>query len=253
MEFYDGSMMSMINTDEYNFATNWKQLPNLDIPIIFHTVKFESVAEADGKSLFSISEINKIVEYVENLMKFGFSSTRQVKQEQIGIVTPYTSQVKKLRDRLGKYPKIDVGTTEFFQGREKPIMIISTVRTEALKDCTNFLDNPRVGKNITSFNLLIRNYLQRINVLLSRAKSLMIIIGNLEKLSKFRSWQPFIRHCLLNGLARKGALHEADDGEEVLIERLKFSMRFDESSSESESEENNEDEFDDSSEDSSVE
>lgn len=146
MEFYDGSMMSMINTDEYNFATNWKQLPNLDIPIIFHTVKFESVAEADGKSLFSISEINKIVEYVENLMKFGFSSTRQVKQEQIGIVTPYTSQVKKLRDRLGKYPKIDVGTTEFFQGREKPIMIISTVRTEALKDCTNFLDNPRVGK-----------------------------------------------------------------------------------------------------------
>lgn len=145
MEFYDGSMVSMISTDEYNFATNWKQLPNSDIPIIFHAVKFESVAEADGKSLFNSSEINKVVEYVENLIKFGFSSTRQVKQEQIGIVTPYTAQVKKLRERLGKYPKIDVGTTEFFQGREKPIMIISAVRTEALKDCSNFLDNPRVG------------------------------------------------------------------------------------------------------------
>lgn len=78
--------------------------------------------------------------------------------------------------------------------------------------------------------------------MLTRAKSLMIIVGNLEKLSKFQSWQPFIRHCLLNGLARKGALHDADDGEDVLIERLQFSMRINESSTESESDENDEDE-----------
>lgn len=74
--------------------------------------------------------------------------------------------------------------------------------------------------------------LQRVNVLLTRAKSLMIIVGNLDKLAKFPSWQPFIRHCLRNGLARTGALRDTNDDEEVLMERLTV-MRLDDSSTES--------------------
>lgn len=153
-EFYSDSMESRISSEDYNFAMNWKQLPNPDVPIIFDVTKTESKEEADGVSLFNDGEVAKAFEYVENLINIGFSScssssssaslTRKVKQEQIGIVTPYTGQVKKLRAQFENYPKIDIGTTEFFQGREKPVMIISAVRTENLNENIDFLDNPRV-------------------------------------------------------------------------------------------------------------
>lgn len=123
---------------------NWKQLPNLDIPIIFHSIKSESVMETDGKSLFNVNEVHKVSEYVENLMNVGLSANGKVKQEQIGIVTPYIAQVKMIRAHFKKYPNIDIGTTEFFQGREKPIMIISAVRTTNLNENIDFLDNPKV-------------------------------------------------------------------------------------------------------------
>lgn len=65
--------------------------------------------------------------------------------------------------------------------------------------------------------------LQRLNVLLTRAKSLMIVIGNREKLYNFPSWQIFIKFCFRKGVARSGALlgvHEewSDDLEEKTID-----------------------------------
>ena len=53
------------------------------------------------------------------------------------------------------------------------------------------------------------------NVLLTRAQSLMIIIGNVRKLNSFVPWERFIDHCMRNGLVRTG--HLDDDG---TIERV---------------------------------
>lgn len=59
------------------------------------------------------------------------------------------------------------------------------------------------------------------NVLLTRAKSLMIIIGNLEKLKLISSWERFIEHCIKSGLARRGPLiDDVDVNGQVLMERF---------------------------------
>ena len=50
----------------------------------------------------------------------------------IGVIAPYRRQVLKLRERLaqkGWRQHIDVGTTEEFQGQEKKVIIVSTVRS----------------------------------------------------------------------------------------------------------------------------
>lgn len=145
--FYESSMEQMVSSEIHNFAKGWIQLPNPDIPVIFHSVEAEAVEakEIDGLSKFNIEEIEHVVEYVESLVNVGLTEGKKVKQNQIGIASPYTAQVKRLRERLYKdYPLIDVGTAEFYQGREKPVMIITAVRTNNLD--SNFMDNHRVWK-----------------------------------------------------------------------------------------------------------
>jgi helicase MOV-10 len=145
--FYNSSMEQMVSAEDHNFAMGWKQLTDTNIPIVFHSVEGEAVEilEYDGVSKFNIEEIEQIFDYLQNLMEFGLSTNKKVYQNQIGIASPYTAQVKKLRERLRDvYPFIDIGTTEFFQGREKPIMIISAVRTNNDGCMNNFMDDPRV-------------------------------------------------------------------------------------------------------------
>lgn len=142
--FYDKSMDSMVSAQDYKLAMKWKQLPNPDFPIIFHSVKAESMGNHDGLSWNNADEVDLVLAYVENLLKFGLPECKTIKQVQIGVASPYRAQVKLLRDRLRKFPLIDVGTTEFFQGREKPIMIISAAKSRNLAKTQDFLDNPRV-------------------------------------------------------------------------------------------------------------
>lgn len=223
--FYDSSMEPMISTAEHNFAKDWMQLPNAGIPFIFHSISSESVSE--GTSIFNVLEAELVFKYVQNLIETGIGSKGKIKQEQIGVASPYLAQVKNIRSKIeGKFPRIDIGTTEFFQGREKPIMIISAVKTQHLNENIDFLDNPR-----------------RLNVLLTRAKSLMIIVGNIEKLYRFPSWQRLIEHCVKSGVARKGELRNEPDENGILMEKVEQMPRFqDESSSDEDSSEDTSDE-----------
>lgn len=68
-----------------------------------------------------------------------------LKQSDIGIVTPYKMQCKKItRDcRNRTWNKITVGTAEVFQGKEKPVMIVSTVRAGG--KYLGFVNDPRVS------------------------------------------------------------------------------------------------------------
>lgn len=106
--------------------------------------------------------------------------------DDIGIITPYTQQVKKIRTAITQsnlaMPK--VGTVEEFQGQERKIILLSTVRTmeHQLKDdkrySLGFIQSP-----------------ERMNVAISRARALLVIFGNPKLLSIDPNWKFLIEYC----------------------------------------------------------
>lgn len=48
----------------------------------------------------------------------------------IGVVTPYALQANLMKNLLGEYKSVKIGTVEEFQGDERDIILVSTVRTD---------------------------------------------------------------------------------------------------------------------------
>ena len=81
-------------------------------------------------SFFNQYEMETVVNYVHTLLEGG-PSREPVGQKDIGIISPYIRQVYKLKAKLKDkgWGDIEVGTTETYQGREKRVILISTVRS----------------------------------------------------------------------------------------------------------------------------
>lgn len=99
----------------------------------------------------------------------------------IGIITPYKKQVIIIKEYLNRFYEndwridIEVNTIDGFQGREKDVIIFSTVRSG---DTIGFLADTR-----------------RMNVAITRAKFGLWVIGKMECLEKNRDWGEFVLHC----------------------------------------------------------
>ncbi|KAL9922540.1 putative RNA helicase armi [Glossina fuscipes fuscipes] len=109
--------------------------------------------------------------------------------ESIGIITPYLKQAKHLRklfdDADVAMPKI--GSVEEFQGQERNIILIATVRPS----------KEHIPSDVRHALGLIQNE-KRINVTLSRARYLLIIYGNPDLLLWDRRWRAIIKYCVDN-------------------------------------------------------
>lgn len=94
--------------------------------------------------------------------------------------------VDLLKEADFQIPKI--GSVEEFQGQEYSVIILSTVRsngkyvTTDIKHKLGFIASPR-----------------RVNVSITRAKALMIIIGNGDLLMTDRTWRSVITYCVEHG------------------------------------------------------
>jgi len=190
--FYDGELKAVGDEMKTNFLCQWAGLPQKRFPIIFHGVLGKDEREEKSPSFFNRSEATIVMNYVRNLLE---ERSLGIKPSEIGIISPYKQQVKKLRQCLaaekGKgdlRKEIRVGSVEEFQGTESPIIIISTVRSseEYLKMDAEFklgfLKNPK-----------------RFNVAITRAKALLIIVGNPFVLCKDEQWKTLVDFCIENG------------------------------------------------------
>lgn len=93
-----------------------------------------------------MKEVLAVVDLIKRLVGYEVNN-KKVKESDIGVVTPYRSQCKKITKmchRLNLYD-INIGTAEVFQGREKAIMIVSTVRTGGV---LGFVSCERVSDSI---------------------------------------------------------------------------------------------------------
>lgn len=175
--FYHSVLEAKQKKEIADFAIGWERLPNKNFPLIFHSILNPS--EMDGTSLFNNEEIHVVATYVNRLLQDGIND-KKVHAIDIGIICPYGAQRKRLEQRFKYVSDLEVGTVDAFQGREKLIIIMSTVRSKT----------PTVG--------FLKNE-KRLNVALTRAKALLIVVGNGETLQMNKLWYKFLNYCFQNG------------------------------------------------------
>ena len=131
----------------------------------------------------------------------------------IGVLTPYSSQLRELRRQyqqsLTKDQQlwVESNTVDAFQGREKDIVIFTCVRAGAQKGIGFVADT------------------RRMNVALTRAKQAIWVVGNAAALGRNRDWRKYMRcdhqfYPLLSGArtndhvssCRRSHLREAGHG-----------------------------------------
>ncbi|KAM4759750.1 LOW QUALITY PROTEIN: helicase MOV-10 [Cyanocitta cristata] len=199
--FYDNELKVCKSNglDIQNLYCTWEELPKKGFPIIFHGVCGEDQREAKSPSFFNTAEIEVLVHYLKKLLQSqGKGSCPTVSPKEIGIISPYRKQVEKIRKAitsldpdLQKLPDISqlkVGSVEEFQGQERHVILISTVRS-----CSTYLQFDQ------TFRLGFLKNPKRLNVAITRAKALLIVVGNPAVLSKDHHWHRFLRYCKEEG------------------------------------------------------
>uniref|UniRef100_A0AAX7VB60 RNA helicase n=1 Tax=Astatotilapia calliptera TaxID=8154 RepID=A0AAX7VB60_ASTCA len=87
--------------------------------------------------------------------------------------------------RWSDLKELKVGSVEEFQGQERKIIMVSTVRSSI-----NYVKMDR------DFNIGFLSNEKRFNVALTRARSLLIVVGNPVILKKDPTWEKFISYCV---------------------------------------------------------
>lgn len=176
-EFYDSRLLDGDNMAQVN-ARPWHQQFPLT-PYRFFDIKSTETQDRRSKSYFNTTEITVAWELVDALEKL-FVSSGQSLDGKIGIISPYKEQIFKLKTAfVSRYGKpilnaIDFNTVDGFQGQEKEVIIMSCVRANNNK-AVGFLSDVR-----------------RMNVALTRAKTTLWVLGNLQTLNSNRVWRDLI-------------------------------------------------------------
>lgn len=152
--FYDGELIPKAGPHITEIALNWSFLPNRKVPLIFHSVVGFTKHQENSHSLYNEREVSYVVAYIREIIKNGIKG-RGIKQSEIGIISPYRKQCDDIKNKLRNFgwKEIEVGSVEQFQGQEKTVIILSTVRSKT--HTVGFLDNPKVS----FFSLLKKNKL----------------------------------------------------------------------------------------------
>ena len=159
--------------------------------------KYETVTVIDGESKqvaytnptearIIASVLERIcMPLMDGLTVLDYKGEKTIDIGDLGIITPYKAQIKCIKDAIyerflksGQFGKpqiesiisrIEIDTVDSFQGRDKEIILYSFVRSN--EDCKiGFLDE-----------------LRRLNVTITRAKRLIIMVGDSYTLTKTRS------------------------------------------------------------------
>ena len=169
-EFYDNNLKSDSSVDDININdildSNQKEEALLFIDT--SDVDFDGETHLkDSKSIVNKLEADICVQITQDYLNDG------VEESDIGIISPYADQVKLIQENT----PVEVKTVDGFQGREKEIIIISTVRSNEYGNI-GFLKD-----------------LRRLNVAITRAKRKLIIIGNKDTLINNQTYERLIRFC----------------------------------------------------------
>lgn len=149
-------------------------------PVVFVDVDgTESWRKRFGAAINS-SEIEVASELVDR-----FVTEEVVPEEELGVITPYRGQRSMIADATQNHGGVEVSTVDGFQGRERDVIIFSTVNTE--KGGLRFAGNPN-----------------RFNVASTRPKTRFIMIGNRSAIEAKAAWGNPIKEFIEYAAGRGG-------------------------------------------------
>ena len=156
--FYDGRIHTGIKS-KHRQPPKGFQWPSTEFPIAFCDV--HGTEEKRGNSYVNLAEVVRVESVLRALLKPG-----DLQQHDIGIISPYTSQVLNIKQHVQAITKgrrdgpVEVSSIDGFQGREKEVIIVSTTRAN------------KEG------NLGFVKDFCRMNVTLTRAKRGIVVVGH---------------------------------------------------------------------------
>jgi helicase MOV-10 len=168
--FYDGELRACADQNDVGrfVGAELLQGANRMVPMLFVNVNGREEREPHSPSRFNGAE-------VEVALRYAIEGTRAVGAAQVGVITPYRLQADKLKAALTDRgvstggDGLRVGTVEEFQGMERHVIVISTVRaTEGGVD-GEFEARRDIGFVADA---------KRFNVAVTRARSLLVVVGN---------------------------------------------------------------------------
>ncbi|EQC36827.1 hypothetical protein SDRG_05659 [Saprolegnia diclina VS20] len=183
--FYDGELTPHAPKSASHNMLAWPSLPNAAAPILFHGITGAEMQDADSPSWYNLFELHAVLTYIQSLKSYP-----GLRLDEIGVITPYAKQRQKIQMALQKH-KLDgvqVGSVEQFQGGERRVILVSTVRSST----EFFADDAK-------FRLGFVSHPKRFNVAITRAKALLIVVGNPNILETSQTWAPFLEHCVRLG------------------------------------------------------
>lgn len=186
--FYENELLMCGNQLSTHNLARWEHLPKQEFPILFHAVHGENLREENSPSWFNPQEAAEVANYVDLLIN---QTKPPLKPEEIGVITPYNRQAHKIGTalKLKGISGVKVGSVETFQGQERRVIVMSTVRAE-----NDLLEFDR------KYNLGFVANEKRFNVAITRAKALLIVIGHPKVLATDKArWLPLLRFCKENG------------------------------------------------------
>uniref|UniRef100_A0A673GKH1 RNA helicase n=1 Tax=Sinocyclocheilus rhinocerous TaxID=307959 RepID=A0A673GKH1_9TELE len=192
--FYDGELVACADEMISHQYCMWEHLPKSGFPVIFHGVIGKDERESNSPSFFNTSEIDIIIDYMKKLLTQAKKGIAKISPKEIGIIAPYRKQVEKIRKAIKLHrelksflgiEELKVGSVEEFQGQERKVIIVSTVRS----------DKKHIILDET-FNIGFLKNEKRFNVAVTRAKSLLIMVGNPIILRTDATWGRFINYCI---------------------------------------------------------
>ncbi|XP_058797499.1 probable RNA helicase armi [Phymastichus coffea] len=185
--FYENELIPQIHESDSEEAELLKSLEDMlpkrlgdPLPIVFRAVDGKNMQDPDSPSWYNNAEATQVCLYLMEFYNCGLSCS------DVGIITPYSKQVYIIKNMLADFdleiPK--VGSVEEFQGQERKVIILSTVRTAENK----VKEDIRHALGFVSAR-------ERLNVAITRARALLVIIGNPKLLEQDVYWRSVLQHC----------------------------------------------------------
>uniref|UniRef100_A0A8C8JIR8 RNA helicase n=1 Tax=Oncorhynchus tshawytscha TaxID=74940 RepID=A0A8C8JIR8_ONCTS len=203
--FYEEELQVFANEMIRNSYCTWEYLPQKNFPVVFHGVAGRDEREATSPSFFNVAEIEVLMDYLKKLLQGqGKRGLATISPKDIGIIAPYRKQVEKIRKALKTLEKdfksasikdLKVGSVEEFQGQERRVILVSTVRSSA-----------KYVQTDQYFSLGFVKNEKRFNVAVTRAKALLIVVGNPLVLRGDPTWGRYVL-TLTRVEQRSKALH----------------------------------------------